>query len=227
MFIRLTLLCLILSSLNNVYAQDKQEITISDSLLKLEKEAKFPGGPKAWQNFLRANLNANVPVDNAAPAGRYTVEVQFIVDKEGKASDFKALTKWGYGMEQEVIRVLKKSGDWEPATMLGGKLVKAYRKQPITFFTEVYGYDVTTTTPYTLYVGIDNPVTVTANKIKTENLQVTVSKNATIKSTGDNTYTVNVTKPDERVIFTLTDRKKNRVLSTHSIVTKLASPTTK
>ncbi len=224
---RITFFCLLLLSLSNVYSQDKQEVTISDSLLKLEKEAKFPGGPKAWENFLRANLNASVPVDNGAPAGRYTVQVQFIVDKEGKASEFKALTKWGYGMEQEVIRVLKKSGDWEPATMMGGKLVKAYRKQPITFFTEVDGYDVTTATPHTLYVGIDNPVTVTAHKIKTENLQVTVSKNATIKSTGDNTYIVKVNKPDERVIFTLTDTKKNRTLSTHSIEAKLLPTTTK
>jgi hypothetical protein len=38
-------------------------------------------------------------------------------------------------MEAEVIRVIKKSGKWIPATMKG-KPVKAYRKQPITFIVD-------------------------------------------------------------------------------------------
>lgn len=60
------------------------------------------------------------------------VVVQFIVDQKGTLSDIKALTAHGYGMEQEVIRVLKKSPKWLPA-QVNGRKVKAYRKQPITF----------------------------------------------------------------------------------------------
>jgi len=40
-------------------------------------EAKFPGGPDAWQKYLERNLNSNVPVDNGAPPGNYTVIVSF------------------------------------------------------------------------------------------------------------------------------------------------------
>ena len=99
---------------------------------KVEVEASFKGGESAWRRYLERNLDANAPVDNGAPTGQYTVWVQFIVDKAGKISDVKALTKHGYGMEDEAVRVIKKGPDWVPAIQ-NGRNVKAYRKQPITF----------------------------------------------------------------------------------------------
>lgn len=98
----------------------------------VEIEASFPGGEEGWRKFLEQNLKPNVPVDNGAPAGTYTVMVQFVVDKEGNVSQIKALTKHGYGMEGEVIRILRKSPKWTPAKQ-DGRMVKAYRKQPVTF----------------------------------------------------------------------------------------------
>lgn len=102
---------------------------------KVEMEAQFPGGARAWENFLKRNLDANVPVDNGAPGGRYTVYIQFVVDKEGNVSDLKPITSHGFGMEQEAIRVLRKATKWTPANQ-NGRAVKAYRKQPITFVVE-------------------------------------------------------------------------------------------
>jgi len=99
---------------------------------KVEIEASFPGGNDAWRRFLERNLDGYVAVKNGAPAGTYTVLVQFIVDKEGNVTDPKALTNHGYGMEAEVIRLLKKAPHWIPAVQDGRK-VKAYRKQPVTF----------------------------------------------------------------------------------------------
>lgn len=102
---------------------------------KVEVEAGFPGGQEAWANFLKRNLNPNVPVDKGAPSGRYTIFVQFIVDKDGTVSDLKPITNHGYGMENEVMRVMKIAKMWVPATN-EGKVVKSYRKQPITFIVE-------------------------------------------------------------------------------------------
>ncbi|HMT73193.1 MAG TPA: TonB family protein [Chitinophagaceae bacterium] len=85
-----------------------------------------------WSAFLLKNLNGNVPLDNGAAAGRYTVMIQFVVDVDGSVSNIVPLTSVGYGMEEEAIRVLKKAKGWEPAIQNGLK-VKAYRKQPITF----------------------------------------------------------------------------------------------
>lgn len=96
------------------------------------REATFPGDAPAWRRFLELNLNAAAPVDNGAPAGAYTVLVQFIVDKDGSISDVKALTNHGYGMEKELVRLITQGPSWAPASMFGVP-VKAYRKQPVTF----------------------------------------------------------------------------------------------
>jgi len=99
---------------------------------KVEIEASFKGGESAWRKYLERNLNANVPVDNGAPEGTYTVYVQFVVSKDGSISDVKALTNHGYGMEKEAVKVIQKGPAWTPAIQ-NGRSVNAYRKQPITF----------------------------------------------------------------------------------------------
>ena len=99
---------------------------------KVEIEPSYPGGETAWRKFLEKNLNPSVPSDRHAPAGAYTVFVQFIVDKEGNISDLRPLTKFGYGMEEEVLRIIKLSGKWEPGIQNGHK-VNAYKKQRIDF----------------------------------------------------------------------------------------------
>lgn len=95
----------------------------------VQVEAKFTGN---WEKFLLRYLNGNVPVDNGASPGRYTVMIQFVVDVDGSVSDIRPLTSVGFGMEEEAIRVLKKATKWEPAIQ-NGRQVKAYRRQPITF----------------------------------------------------------------------------------------------
>lgn len=96
---------------------------------KVEIDAEFDGN---WQKFLLRNLNPQTPIDNDAPAGNYTVLIQFVVDVDGTVSDIKPLTTLGYGLEQEAIRVLKKAAKWKPAIQ-NGRQVKAYRRQAITF----------------------------------------------------------------------------------------------
>ena len=95
----------------------------------VEVQARFDGN---WEKFLLRNLNPEVPVDNGAPEGSYTVLIQFVVDIDGSVSDIKPLTNHGYGLEEEAIRVIRKATKWEPAIQ-NGYPVKAYRKQPITF----------------------------------------------------------------------------------------------
>lgn len=113
---------------NNSSVEDTSDITFT----KVEVEADFPGGIIAWKNFLMKNLKADVPVKRRAPAGSYTVVVRFIVWKNGRIENIVSETNYGYGMEKEVMRVIKKGPKWIPA-MQDGKIVKAYRRQPVTF----------------------------------------------------------------------------------------------
>jgi protein TonB len=95
-------------------------------------EAKFPGGAGAWQKYLERNLNSNVPVDNGAPPGNYTVVVSFLVDKSGNISEVQALNDPGYGTAAEAVRVIKKGPAWTPAVQNGRNVI--YRqKQSVTF----------------------------------------------------------------------------------------------
>ena len=107
--------------------------TVTDSVFtREEKEAEFPGGEKGWRAFLERNLNPDVPIKRKARPGTYTVRIKFIVQKDGSISDISAETNYGYGMEEEVIRVITKGPKWIPAVQYGRK-VKAYRIQPVTF----------------------------------------------------------------------------------------------
>jgi protein TonB len=112
--------------------EEKKEDDENKIFEKVEIEAQFPGGDAGWRKYLERSLSNFNPADNGAPAGTYTTYVQFVVDKDGAISDVKALTNYGYGMEDEAVKVIKKGPPWTPAIQNGRK-VKAYRKQPITF----------------------------------------------------------------------------------------------
>ena len=119
---------------NHVLLRDTIPVTDTTERIfdKVEIEASFPGGDQAWIKFLKKNINGLIGTDNGAPEGQYTVIVQFVVDKYGYITDIRALTNHGYGMEKEVIKLLKRSPKWNPAFQ-DGRNVKAYRRQPVTF----------------------------------------------------------------------------------------------
>jgi periplasmic protein TonB len=105
--------------------------TENDSIVftKVEVEAVAPA---SWGKYLQYNLNASIGTNNGAPPGTYKVLVQFIVRKDGSVTDVRAITHYGFGMEQEVVRVMQNSPKWTPATQ-NGHVVNAYRVQPVTF----------------------------------------------------------------------------------------------
>lgn len=96
---------------------------------KVEIESDYPGGQGAWLRYLQKNLNYPQEAQDNEIQG--TVTIQFIVDKEGNVSDVEAISGPNE-LRAEAIRVIKKSGKWEPAVQNGRK-VKSYKKQPITF----------------------------------------------------------------------------------------------
>lgn len=99
---------------------------------KMEVEPAFPGGATAWYNFLTKNLDANAPVRNKAPEGQYTVWVRMKISSDGRLSDFEAITKHGFGMEEAAIRALENSPYWNPGYQ-NGKAINSIKNQPITF----------------------------------------------------------------------------------------------
>lgn len=102
---------------------------------KVENEAEFPGGNAAWARYVQKTLDGFNPADNGAPPGKYQVIVRFVVSKDGSISDVQSETNFGYGMEEQAIKAIKKGPNWKPA-LQNGRNVNAYRRQPVTFIVE-------------------------------------------------------------------------------------------
>jgi hypothetical protein len=98
--------------------------------------ATFPGGEKGWRKYLQKSLVytgiINKAENKGIKSGTYTISVKFLVNIDGKIKDVKALTKYGYGLEEGAVEIIIKGGDWIPAEK-GDKRVRSYRIQPITF----------------------------------------------------------------------------------------------
>src|ERR1700712_4771695 len=114
-----------------IEAPKKDEEDYDKTFTKVEIESSYPGGSSAWMRYL--NKTFRYPQEAQDNDIQGTVVVQFIVDKEGNVSDVEAVSgPTNGGLRDEAIRVIKKSGKWEPAVQNGRK-VKSYKKQPITF----------------------------------------------------------------------------------------------
>ncbi len=76
--------------------------------------ASFPGGEKGLDNFLRKNLKyPEEALDNDIQG---TINVMLSVDESGNVVKAKLDgDKLGYGLEEEVLRVIKKMPKWNPA----------------------------------------------------------------------------------------------------------------
>jgi periplasmic protein TonB len=110
----------------------KKEDEEDKILTIVQVEAAYDGD---WNNFVKRNLNAELPAENGAPAGKYTVIVKFVVSKDGSVSDIDCENDPGYGICEEAKRVIKKTKNWVPAIQ-NGRNVNAYRRQHITFLVE-------------------------------------------------------------------------------------------
>ena len=97
-----------------------------------EKPAEFPGGPKGWTNYLMNNLDRDLPVKNKAVTGKYTIKLNFLVNKDGGVENVVAENNPGYGTADEAIRVIEKGPKWIPAEQ-NGKKVNYLMKQVIVF----------------------------------------------------------------------------------------------
>jgi hypothetical protein len=184
---------------------------------KVEVEAEFQGGHKGWVSYLQKNLNANVPVNNSAPIGQYMVIVRFIVSKTGKISDVVAETDLGYGMEEEVIRIIKKGPDWLPAEQ-GGKKVNAYRRQPISFVVTEPG--ITITAAKNLIKTKENIMLLNIDRVDNENIELTID-NGTIIHEGGVKYKIIPSSKGKAVVDIYVNKngkRKKRAAAQFSVI---------
>jgi TonB family protein len=98
---------------------------------KVEIEPDFPGGSPAWLKYL--NKSMHYPKEAIEKEIQGTVVVQFIVETDGKVNEVEAVSGPNTGgLREEAVRLIKMSGTWNTAIQ-NFRVVRAYKKQPITF----------------------------------------------------------------------------------------------
>lgn len=97
-------------------------VSKSDNL-KVTQSSK--GGSKLYDY-----INNNYHLPNV-PGLKGKVVVSFVINEDGSIGDFKIIEDLGYGTADELIRVLKTTGNkWKPG-MMDGKPVKTTYNMPL------------------------------------------------------------------------------------------------
>lgn len=187
--------------------------TTKDTLVitEIDTPPSFPNGYKGWRNFLFNNLQSEVPIENGAPSGMYNVIIGLIIEKDGTLSEIKPLTNFGYGMEEEAVRVISKSGKWKPG-MQSSKIVRSYLRQPIIFLLRPEKIDFTLNDKFDNYVlNVDKENILIINSYnnsgkKSTKLEVKIDKGI-IKKMEKNTFSILVDNSVKQVNVSIIDKK--------------------
>ncbi|HRN98317.1 MAG TPA: energy transducer TonB [Flavobacterium sp.] len=100
-----------------------------ESMASIETRPEYPGGIDKFYKFIATNT---IPSENPEFAGG-KVFASFVIEKDGTLSDIKILRdNAGFGMADEVIRVLKMSPKWTPGVQ-NGKPVRVQYSIPVSF----------------------------------------------------------------------------------------------
>jgi protein TonB len=137
---RITLFLLFTFSASRLFAQstDTTRMISIDTALFQRVEVEATVDIKSWVDHLSKKLQK--PIEKAAKKGMkpgtYTVQVKFLVEKDGSISDVHALNDPGFGLAKAAENALSTGPKWKPG-MQNGKVVRSYHTQPITFVIQV------------------------------------------------------------------------------------------
>ena len=95
--------------------EEPEETNEVFEIFDVSEKATFPGGEEGLQRYLAENTT--FPAMALENDQQGTVNVMFVVDKQGRVKNIQILgAKKGFGLEDEAIRVIKStSGMWKPA----------------------------------------------------------------------------------------------------------------
>jgi periplasmic protein TonB len=133
---RIILFAVLLFCVNALYAQTTPpaQIKEEDTRVFQHVEVEASVDAQAWIDHLQKELQR--PIEKAAKkgmkAGTYTVQVKFLVEKDGSIADVQALNDPGFGLAKAAEKVIKSGPKWQPGVQ-NGKVVRSYHTQPIIF----------------------------------------------------------------------------------------------
>lgn len=96
----------------------------------VEQQPTFPGGEAEMIKYIQKNTKYPYAAQKAEVQG--TVYLQFVVNPDGRLSDFQVVRGQGFGLDEEALRVAKTMPNWAPGKM-GGRAVKVRVSIPVKF----------------------------------------------------------------------------------------------
>ena len=128
---------LLATTLFSLPANAQQDTLYSaDEHIVFEKtEVEATVDKKLWRQHLETNLGepAISAMKGGIQPGKYTVNVRFIVEKDGSISNATELNDPQYGLAKAAVKVVQTAPKWTAAQQNGRK-VRSYHTQPITYF---------------------------------------------------------------------------------------------
>ncbi len=125
----LTLIALLILSVGASKGQDNVMIKSDSIYSRVDVLPEFPGGMKALAKYVDEK-NHYYPAEARKNKIEGKVIIQFIINTDGTASNFKVIKGIGYGCDEAAVEAFKKMPKWKPATING---------QPVRFLTQM-GY---------------------------------------------------------------------------------------
>ncbi len=96
----------------------------------VEQMPEFPGGEQKLMEYLSNHIQYPAQAVNAGQQGK--VQVKFVVNEDGSISNVITTRGFGFGSEQESIRVVSGMPKWKPGRN-NGKPVKVWFQLPVIF----------------------------------------------------------------------------------------------
>ena len=118
--------------MQDLHAPEKRISDSAGPYKKVEVEAEFPGGYKAWLEFLQKNVNYPDAAVKKEVQGQ--VVVKFIVKKSGELTNIHAVSG-PKELREASVNTIKASGKWIPAKQKG-LVVDSWKAQPINYVLE-------------------------------------------------------------------------------------------
>ncbi len=97
----------------------------------VEEMPLFPGGRPALEKHLRENMRYPEEANRAGIKG--TVNIGFVVCRDGSICDPRVLRGIGYGCDEEALRLIREMPRWLPGKQRGQPVPVRY-SLPIRFF---------------------------------------------------------------------------------------------
>lgn len=104
--------------------EDKKQNPYDVNFNTAQGDAMYPGGNDSMMVFIWNHINYPEEARKAGIDG--IVQISFDVNFDGKLKNFLALSNLGYGLENELIRVVQTMPLWIPATINNVKIKQQF-----------------------------------------------------------------------------------------------------